>query len=510
MKLNKDKMEVLINFYMLICGTISVEDIDKIKEFYDIDIDEETINKILKDNEYYLIDGYYYKDKAKLDDALFEVRDNLEIKLLPFEEIEKYLDYLDELRSEVKKIVKNEDIVQDIMLSETSYKMISDFDVMDDYLFNSFIEDMKINDDEFFELLDLFYTENDIRYWCYYGRTTSEYKLNIVKNDMCMIEKPKNGTLSECLKLITNYAVDSLKFNLMLDEDENLEESIINLFKAEILTWSKEYYEEIKNHHEKEIDESVGVYDLENGYFFIYEEDNKYKLFIPTEIRKIINKTNIDDLLSFNDMDFEYNIFDDVMNESNDELISYYLQMNGVLEKETLVKLLKEYHGLDYTTKQIDKIVKKFDYFIIDKKYYSAIEDKDIINELLKIRGSNNQYKKYELGVIEVENEFINEFDYFLNQNFPNLLDINNYVLTMIKCGSFTKELLQAYLEEYGVKNSDINKIYEFIKPYKNEISIWTRNGYCLKDNTQKSTKVGRNDPCPCGSGRKYKQCHGK
>ena len=22
--------------------------------------------------------------------------------------------------------------------------------------------------------------------------------------------------------------------------------------------------------------------------------------------------------------------------------------------------------------------------------------------------------------------------------------------------------------------------------------------------------KVGRNDPCPCGSGKKYKVCHGK
>jgi preprotein translocase subunit SecA len=22
--------------------------------------------------------------------------------------------------------------------------------------------------------------------------------------------------------------------------------------------------------------------------------------------------------------------------------------------------------------------------------------------------------------------------------------------------------------------------------------------------------KVGRNDPCPCGSGKKYKQCHGR
>ena len=25
-----------------------------------------------------------------------------------------------------------------------------------------------------------------------------------------------------------------------------------------------------------------------------------------------------------------------------------------------------------------------------------------------------------------------------------------------------------------------------------------------------KGAKVGRNDPCPCGSGKKYKQCHGK
>jgi preprotein translocase subunit SecA len=28
--------------------------------------------------------------------------------------------------------------------------------------------------------------------------------------------------------------------------------------------------------------------------------------------------------------------------------------------------------------------------------------------------------------------------------------------------------------------------------------------------NTDNVPKVGRNDPCPCGSGKKYKQCHGK
>jgi preprotein translocase subunit SecA len=25
----------------------------------------------------------------------------------------------------------------------------------------------------------------------------------------------------------------------------------------------------------------------------------------------------------------------------------------------------------------------------------------------------------------------------------------------------------------------------------------------------RQTPKVGRNDPCPCGSGKKYKKCHG-
>ena len=30
------------------------------------------------------------------------------------------------------------------------------------------------------------------------------------------------------------------------------------------------------------------------------------------------------------------------------------------------------------------------------------------------------------------------------------------------------------------------------------------------KRTPKKSKKIGRNDPCPCGSGKKYKQCCGK
>ena len=31
-----------------------------------------------------------------------------------------------------------------------------------------------------------------------------------------------------------------------------------------------------------------------------------------------------------------------------------------------------------------------------------------------------------------------------------------------------------------------------------------------LRDPNFSNKKVGRNDPCPCGSGKKYKNCHGK
>jgi preprotein translocase subunit SecA len=29
-------------------------------------------------------------------------------------------------------------------------------------------------------------------------------------------------------------------------------------------------------------------------------------------------------------------------------------------------------------------------------------------------------------------------------------------------------------------------------------------------DKDPNAARIGRNDPCPCGSGKKYKQCHGR
>jgi len=51
----------------------------------------------------------------------------------------------------------------------------------------------------------------------------------------------------------------------------------------------------------------------------------------------------------------------------------------------------------------------------------------------------------------------------------------------------------------------------EFHRKKERELAAAARQGGDDSQPTQRRTgeKVGRNDPCPCGSGKKYKKCHG-
>ena len=95
-------------------------------------------------------------------------------------------------------------------------------------------------------------------------------------------------------------------------------------------------------------------------------------------------------------------------------------------------------------------------------------------------------------------------------------------------CGSSREFAKQMGLSERTVslklnnnvpfKQTDIEKAKEVLKLSDNDIQsyFFTRNVQTNDDKSdsvkkpKKSKKVGRNDPCPCGSGRKYKQCCGK
>ena len=49
------------------------------------------------------------------------------------------------------------------------------------------------------------------------------------------------------------------------------------------------------------------------------------------------------------------------------------------------------------------------------------------------------------------------------------------------------------------------------MSPYQTRRNDLVTNGEQKANTPVKADKhVGRNDPCPCGSGKKYKNCHGK
>ncbi len=86
---------------------------------------------------------------------------------------------------------------------------------------------------------------------------------------------------------------------------------------------------------------------------------------------------------------------------------------------------------------------------------------------------------------------------------------INKDVSTYLLNG---KIVLQERVQEARVQKTDLSKIRtskeeEAMKEAATNVSNKPEKVSTIK---RTETKIGRNDPCPCGSGKKFKQCHGK
>lgn len=123
------------------------------------------------------------------------------------------------------------------------------------------------------------------------------------------------------------------------------------------------------------------------------------------------------------------------------------------------------------------KEIKKTTIAELSKDYNSTVEFVmgfvDGINESLK--------NTYDLESLEEDTELV--FDIDLEKLYFNMLDAKaSYLYNLPQWdGIFSEE-----------KRNEINKKYKESKIVRND------------------HKVGRNDPCPCGSGKKYKKCCGK
>jgi len=96
---------------------------------------------------------------------------------------------------------------------------------------------------------------------------------------------------------------------------------------------------------------------------------------------------------------------------------------------------------------------------------------------------------------------------------FKELLNIirQQSVFSIFKVGVVGQQLQHSLLERQGVALAGANKNASNAHAAFGE-AVMTQlagGGPAPKERDAAGNKVGRNDPCPCGSGKKYKKCHG-
>ena len=229
------------------------------------------------------------------------------------------------------------------------------------------------------------------------------------------------------------------------------------------------------------------------------------------------------------------------------EYIISILNLYGVVKLHWAVELFNKYYAPATTEDELTNLVKKdmrlvcqskiMDGYIVEETIYAL--DKDNFKEFVGATVDKDYFVPTKELLENVYDETyyepslqIEKLKAHLRKNYlTNEETIEEAVIavTMIarvdcdKTGK-TMELILEELANVGVEFENLAQINEMIKhivPVVNVTRKWINKGYTMQElsphtfneKTGQKIKVldiGRNAPCPCGSGKKYKKCCGK
>ncbi|MFT4694521.1 MAG: preprotein translocase subunit SecA [Francisella sp.] len=156
-------------------------------------------------------------------------------------------------------------------------------------------------------------------------------------------------------------------------------------------------------------------------------------------------------------------------------------------------------------TKNLDlQVVKNFEKFSLlqsmDTHWRDHLSAIDHLRNSINLRGyaqkdPKNEYKK---EAFELFSSMLDNFKY-------------DVISSLAKIRIATEEETQRAQEEWKDSMSDIKAEHEsVIDNNERHDEQEQEEGPKIKQVKREGPKVKRNDPCPCGSGKKFKQCHGK
>ena len=149
--------------------------------------------------------------------------------------------------------------------------------------------------------------------------------------------------------------------------------------------------------------------------------------------------------------------------------------------------ILEERYNRDLTYKD----------FSLDELLNNSLEnilERQEPKEVIQFLKSKGVFKPYEIVmnmivyIMCIPKINIQHFYQLINLNFENIDEANEYLKLLMDLHNNIP-----HYSLYGYSPAELSKI--LIKKQKDD------------EEKSKESKVGRNDPCPCGSGKKYKKC---
>ena len=343
------------------------------------------------------------------------------------------------------------------------------------------------------------------------------------------------NALIEALNYLNEYPKSSLKkddlileLNKMYNENINKLLMIVNYKTYKLLEMlknsngkgiciGKEYEEEVQ-FLEKTLIIEEAIIDNEKNEIYIYFNDN-----MENRFSKFINSKNEKQIKKNQEM---VDLILDIVNTYGIIQVDYELSnmLNDLLEEKIDVDYLIELIDYNIDIRRNTYIPNcDTDLFLVSNNLYNPQE---IIDERRK---RNLDYKKFTKDELRGNNleSLIKSDD---AQKAINLLKDINYEMPESLVKAFILKIMRSAqinvkdfmnVENLNFENIDqANEYLQLMMNLHNNIPHYALYGYSpnelmknqleeikKQEESSRNKKIGRNDPCPCGSGKKYKHC---
>ncbi len=146
----------------------------------------------------------------------------------------------------------------------------------------------------------------------------------------------------------------------------------------------------------------------------------------------------------------------------------------------------------------------------VDTHWREHLAALDHLRQGIHLRGyaQKNPKQEYKREAFEL---FGGMLDQIKNEVIRTVMTVRIQSREEVEAAEAAMAAQQAHLENINYQHADFNPSAapeELLAP--NPVSAAEAPVSAEDHSTYMGVKVGRNDPCPCGSGKKFKQCHGK